>query len=259
MRRSRTPRTLVDVSSYARRLLRGGRLFLLQTKCILEYRMEYAEPVQLSTSDGLRLAADWYPVAQPRGWALLLHMMPATKESYAALAVALQEQGIASLACDFRGHGASDGGPTGYEAFTDAQQQAKRLDVEAGAAYLVELGMVSSRFVLVGASIGANLALQHLAAHPDVPAAVLLSPGMNYRGVYLAPLAGRIAPHQRVLLAAGGSDDAYSTKTVTELADIIGVSATSHVFTRAGHGTAMFEREPSLLTTVVRWMIGCFA
>lgn len=213
------------------------------------------EHITLATTDGIRLAADWYAVPQPRGWALLLHMMPATKDSYAGLAGALAERGIASLAFDQRGHGGSDGGPKGYEAFTDAQQQAKRLDVDAGIAYLGGQGMVPERLVVVGASIGANLALQYLAEHPDVPAAVLLSPGMDYRGVFLAPLAAHIAPHQRVLLAAGGSDDAYSTETVAELAEMFDDRVTLRTFTRAGHGTTMLEREPEFLREIVQWIV----
>lgn len=218
-------------------------------------RMNDAQHITITTTDGIRLVADWYPVSQPRGWVLLLHMMPATKESYAGLTAALVEQGIASLAFDQRGHGGSDGGPKGYEAFTDAQQQAKRLDVDAGIAYLVGQGMTPERLVLVGASIGANLALQYLAEHPDVPAAVLLSPGMDYRGVFLAPLAKNIVPQQRVLLAAGGSDDAYSTETVAELAEVLGDRATVRTFTRAGHGTTMLEREPEFLREVVQWIV----
>lgn len=212
------------------------------------------EHIVLTTSDGVRLAAHWYPVWEVRAWVLLLHMMPAAKESYARLAAALAEQGIASLAFDQRGHGESTGGPKGHEAFTDAQHQAKRLDVDAAIAYLHERGMALDRLVIVGASIGANLALQYLAEHPEVPAVALLSPGLDYCGILSESLAARVAPHQRVLLAAGGSDDAYSTETITELARILGERATIRTFTRAGHGTTMLEREPSFLNDVVLWI-----
>lgn len=213
------------------------------------------QDVQLVTRDGVRLVGHWYPVDAPKGWALLLHMMPATKESYGTLAAALREQGIASLAIDFRGHGASQGGPAGYEQFTDTEQQAKREDVAAALAWLAMQGMVESKAVLVGSSIGANLALEALAERSAIPAAVLLSPGFEYRGIATEPLAARVASTQRVFLAAGGAEDASSTDTVRALASILGDRATVRTFPNAGHGTTMFERESTLVNDVVQWVL----
>lgn len=213
------------------------------------------EAVALTTTDGVRLAGAWHPVVDPHGFALLLHMMPATKESYDALAGALAARDVASLAFDQRGHGESAGGPRGYEAFTDAEQQAKRHDVAAALAWLAARGMTEERLVLVGASIGANLALETLAAHPAVPAAVLLSPGHIYRGIETEPLARRVRVSQAVLLAAGGDDDAYATQTVVQLASILGERATVHTFASAGHGTMLLERVPGFLDAVVDWMV----
>lgn len=212
------------------------------------------ESITITTQDDVRVAGHWYPVVEPKGWALLLHMMPATKESYAGLAEALQQRGIASLAIDFRGHGESQGGPNGYEGFSSVEQQAKIKDVEAAVAWLTSRGMTESRFVLVGASIGANLALQWLAAHAGVPAAVLLSPGLDYRGVRTEPLAQSLTPFQRTFLAAGGADDEYSTATVRRLAAGIGDRAVIRMFASAGHGTTMFEREPAFLAEVADWV-----
>ncbi|MDP3770992.1 MAG: alpha/beta fold hydrolase [bacterium] len=211
-------------------------------------------PVTLTTSDSVRIAGHWYPVAKPRGWALLLHMMPAAKESYGQLAEELERRGIASLAIDFRGHGESQGGQAGYVRFSDAEQQMKIHDVEAAIGWLREQGARDEVVVLVGASIGANLALQYLADHVAIPAAVLLSPGLDYRGVKTESLARRVVPTQRVFLAAGGEDDDYSTETVRTLGAILGDRATLRIFANAGHGTAMFKREPALLMEVADWV-----
>ncbi|MFH1430246.1 MAG: alpha/beta fold hydrolase [Candidatus Uhrbacteria bacterium] len=213
------------------------------------------ECVSFQTSDGVRLAAHWYPVEQPRGWALLLHMMPATKESYATLANELQEQDIACLAFDQRGHGESDGGPQGYESFSDEQQQEKWLDVCAALGWLAVQGMKEECLVVIGASIGANLALRLLVEHQHLPAAVLLSPGRNYRGIETLPLAQRVRSAQRVLLAAGGADDAHSTETVYALKTVLDGRADTRVFEHAGHGTAMLERVDGFIEEVVQWVL----
>ncbi|MBI4143038.1 alpha/beta fold hydrolase [Candidatus Uhrbacteria bacterium] len=216
------------------------------------------ERIALTTTDGMTIIGNWSAVAQPHGWALLLHMMPATKESYAALADALAARDVASLAIDERGHGESTGGPDGYQRFTDAEQQAKIYDVAAAMNWLIAQGAVEARIIIVGASIGANLALQWLATHPIVPAAALLSPGLDYRGIRTEPLAESLAPTQHIFLAAGGTDDEYSTASVHRLANILANRATTRLLTSAGHGTTMFEREPACFTETVGWIVRHF-
>ncbi|MDO8598604.1 MAG: alpha/beta fold hydrolase [bacterium] len=229
------------------------------------------EVVSITTADDVQISGHWYPAAEPVGWVLLLHMMPATKESYVALAETLQQRGIASLVIDFRGHGESQGGPKGYERFTDAEQQAKIRDVEAAYGWLADhvpssgnpYDTLNPKLVLVGASIGANLALQFARDNPTIAGSVLLSPGLDYRGIQTAAFARTLLdqqarntdlPKMSMLLAAGGADDDYSTETIRQLAAILGSRATVRTFASAGHGTTMFDREPKFLTEVVSWI-----
>jgi alpha-beta hydrolase superfamily lysophospholipase len=240
------------------------------------------ESVTLTTSDNIRIAGHWYPVAEPRGWALLLHMMPATKESYGNLAEELQRRNVASLAIDFRGHGESQGGPKGYERFSDVEQQAKINDVLAAMTWIEDsaeksatlpkgygehppANYIKPRTVVVGASIGANLALQLFEEEPGLAGAVLLSPGLDYRGVKADAIARKIRANEArdreqqgrlssILLAAGGVDDRYSSETVLALANMLEGRVKVKSFGNAGHGTAMFEREPSFLPYVADWV-----
>jgi alpha-beta hydrolase superfamily lysophospholipase len=251
------------------------------------------ENVLITTDDDVRIAGHFYPVAQPKGWALLLHMMPATKESYAPLATVLQDRGIASLAIDFRGHGESEGGPEGYQRFSDAEQQAKIRDVEAAHRWLQLRGQaqlatktangmdllltppehITTRLVVVGASIGANLALQKFVEHPATAGAVLLSPGLEYHGIRTEPLARELESvlrlrngrSSRVLLVAGGTErDEYSTRTVEVLGAILGSRAVTEVAGKlgesrsvrvgVGHGTAVLEDSSEYLQFVADWI-----
>lgn len=241
------------------------------------------ESVAFTTQDNMRIAGHWYPVTEPKGWALLLHMMPAAKESYAALAEELQRRGIASLAIDFRGHGESQGGQAGYVRFSDTEQQAKIHDVRAAVLWIDDhaeqsatlpkeygerppANYIRPRLVVVGASIGANLALQLFEEEPGLAGVVLLSPGLDYRGVKTDVIARTIRTHEArdrtqqgrlspLLLAAGGVDDRYSTETVHALAQILEGRVKIRAFANAGHGTTMFKREPAFLTEVADWIV----
>ena len=70
----------------------------------------------LTASDNKKIAYDLYEVKNPKGWLILTHMMPATKESWQDFAGEAQKLGYESITIDLRGHGESDGGPDGYQA-----------------------------------------------------------------------------------------------------------------------------------------------
>src|SRR3990172_1406945 len=154
--------------------------------------------VMFKTKDGVEIYGLY---TESENWSapavLLLHMMPAVKESWREFQEKLREAGFQSLAIDERGHGESvwkDGERIDYKNFTDAEQQEKILDVEVAMRFLAERGVESESVAVAGASIGANLALQYQAEHSEIKAAVLLSSGLNYRGVETEPLAKRILP-----------------------------------------------------------------
>ena len=155
-----------------------------------------AEQVELTTADGVTIAGTHYKAEPPGPGILLLHMMPAAKESWRGFAVKLNEVGIGVLAIDLRGHGESDGGPDGYRTFTDEEHQLSIEDVRAGVKYQKEEG--HSPIFIAGASIGANLALNIIAEDPEIEGAILLSAGLDYRGVETSPAARKIRSDQSV-------------------------------------------------------------
>lgn len=219
-------------------------------------------PVTFTTADGVRIAGLIRESGDRMRWALLLHMMPATKESYTALMDALDARGVSSLAIDFRGHGEStvtaDGRTLDYETFTHEEHQAKLKDVEAAVAYLEKTyGVGTRRIACVGASIGANLAIQYAAAHADVPGVVALSPGLNYRDIATMPLVQSLT-RERHLFLIGSSDDEISGPAVEKLAERSLAQTDVKQFTDAGHGTRMFEKHSDLLGDVADWVAARF-
>ncbi|RJQ37236.1 alpha/beta fold hydrolase, partial [Candidatus Parcubacteria bacterium] len=194
------------------------------------------ERVELKTKDGIAIVGDYYPPAGSSARGLLLaHMMPATRASWKSFAERMAKSGFHVLAIDLRGHGESQGGPEGYKQFGDADHQASREDIEAGAVWLANMGVAALH--VGGASIGANLALQYLAEHPEAKSAVALSPGLGYRGVQTEPAVRSFREDQAVYYAAS-RDDEYSASSVQQLFDATpeGVEKEIVLFETAGHG-----------------------
>jgi alpha-beta hydrolase superfamily lysophospholipase len=185
-------------------------------------------------------------------------MMPSNKESYRDLAGRLADKGYAGIAIDFRGHGASQDGPEGYLSFSDAQHQQSREDVDAALKFLegkLQDDAMQAPLAIVGASIGANLGLQRAIDDPRIKAIILLSPGLDYRGVTTKNLITRLRPDQRILLASSQDDD-HNTQDVEELYGLIqeGIAKKKLIYEHAGHGTAMLEHEPDLEDEIISFI-----
>jgi esterase/lipase len=170
-------------------------------------------------------------------------MMPADKESWNEFAGFMQEAGYESLAIDLRGHGESDGGPRGYQNFSDEQHRQGILDLLAGWKFLESRRAVPEKTVLVGASIGANLSLQFAAENPEFKKIVLLSPGFNYRGIDAKELMSKLSEDQGVLLATS-RDDGNNADQNNALYDLIkSKNKKMLVYLQSGHGTDILKTE----------------
>lgn len=205
-----------------------------------------SERVVLKTSDGVEIIGTYRNTGQEK-IVILLHMMPATKESWDGFAARLLEAGYASLAIDERGHGESTmGGTLDYKKFTDEQQQAKRLDLEAAIAFAKEKGFTEDKIVVIGASIGANLAIQALAEHPTIPVAIALSPGLDYHGVKTEQPIFQLNDHQLVVLVAS-DDDPESFESIQKLHEHNPTQTDLIERSGIGHGTRMIDKDPFLV------------
>ncbi len=194
--------------------------------------------ISFEASDGVKISADLYDSSGGKG-VLLVHMMPATKESWKNFAELLQKENFKVLAIDLRGHGKSEYGPNGYMSFTDEEHQKGLRDVEAGVKYLKDNG--ATQIHIVGASIGANFALQ-FADKNEIASAVLLSPGLNYRGVDVSEISG---PQTKNVFLVASRDDEYSAESAQKIFDNLPASANKEIkiYERAGHGTNMFSQK----------------
>lgn len=217
----------------------------------------------LTTEDGVTIAGLYRHAEGAHAAVLLLHMMPATKESWDDFAEELAAKGISSLAIDLRGHGESlmqGGEKLNYREFEDEEHQAYRIDVEAAADWLKKKeGMTDERFAVIGASIGSNLALRYAYEHPEVRGAIALSPGVDYHGVLTRDAVGGAAAHQKLLIAVSGEDE-LSHLSVKKLEEIDAEAEVKYVhLENAGHGTTMFEKNPAFMRDALDWIVGLFS
>jgi len=210
----------------------------------------------ISSKDDKKISFDLYEKENPVGWLVLSHMMPATKESWSDFAQKFQNLGYESIAIDLRGHGKSDGGPSGYLNFSDEQHQESILDLEAAVNYLINnRGAAGGKVFLIGASIGANLSLQYLSEHPEIKKVVLLSAGLNYRGLETEPPVKKLKEDQEVFFVTSKDDNNNAVENQKLYAETPqGVKKDIQIYEIGGHGTDILANQPEFLTLISNFL-----
>lgn len=208
------------------------------------------EPVTITTSDGVVLAGLYQaPARAGEPVAILLHGLGSTQGEWAAFAEQLAAQGCGYLSYDARGHGGSTRTTSGltmsYRSFgapgPGSEWEKMIGDLNAAARFLERRKNIpSSDVVLAGASLGANVALNWAAAHQNIKAVLLLSPGLNYAGITTEKPAMR-CEGVPVALAAAPSD-AYAWFSSRSLYGRIQQNPRVVFFEgTAGHGVQMLD------------------
>lgn len=218
-----------------------------------------SEEIILTTKDGVQIYADYYKGQKSDSPGVaLLHMMPATKESWRDFASKLQEAGFQALAIDFRGHGKStrkNNEVLDYKIFSDNEHGQKIHDAEEAIRFLINRNNPAPKILFfAGASIGANIALQYMSEHTRIKGGALLSPGLDYRGVQTDKSIKKIANDQSLFLVAGGESDEYSTETIKKLYDMATCKKQLKIVENGGHGTDLFIAEPMLMEEIIDWL-----
>lgn len=212
------------------------------------------EKVQIKTQDEVTIIGNWSQASGDQA-VLLLHMMPATKESWNELIKQLNDRGVSCLAIDQRGHGEStNGGQLNYHNFSPQQQQAKILDVRAAADFIKSKGKTLE--AVIGASIGANLALVYQ-VEAKVPKSVFISGGLDFFDIKTESAASALSGSQSLLLIAGaqdprvGGDPASIIATLYRAAPIPENQKEKAVVDSVSHGTDLLADHPGLMANIV--------
>jgi pimeloyl-ACP methyl ester carboxylesterase len=208
--------------------------------------------VTLLTRDQVKLAASYYqPIKEKAPGVILLHMLTRDRNDWHSLAKRLQKNGYGCLSLDFRGHGESLG--QSWRNFTEKDYADLALDLAAGWAFLNnQPHIMRGRIVIIGASIGANIALNFAVDHPDIKALVLLSPGLNYRGIETQ---GAISNYgRRPLFIAVSKEDLYSANSSAKLHSLAQGKVVLKTYTGSGHGTKLLKQEKELADIIIQWL-----
>lgn len=199
---------------------------------LLAVTLASAEPVnsvRIVTADNVTVFGSYYPcsdASKPRPAVVLLHSLGRSRQQWADFAVALQRSGIAALAIDLRGHGDSTrrSAAAGVEEldfhnFRPQNFQDMLLDVEAAVDWLQRQPTVDrARIGIIGSSISANVALRYATVNDELAALVLLSPGINYRGLRTDDAMKQLRPMPlRIVTAA---NDSFAHESCVRLRDI---------------------------------------
>jgi pimeloyl-ACP methyl ester carboxylesterase len=221
--------------------------------------------LSLLASDGQALEASYYgPPGAPKGGVLLLHMYGSNRLAWQPLAPRLAASGYHVVSLDLRGHGKSAHDAEGNridisdKVVLDASSNpflVMHRDAKAGLDALVAKGAPKDRLAIVGAGVGASVALQAAAENgPLVSAIALMSPELAPMGIQSLEHADRYGARPALILTTEDEVDRGPRDlkerlpgTDVELRIVPGSTV---------HGTRMFGRVDTIEADIIQWMEG---
>lgn len=210
--------------------------------------------VSFVTDDGVVIYADFHEPGNKNGKAvILLHMLRTDKNHWKEFVNELNERNYTTLAIDLRGHGQSvkrNGADYRWQDFNEDDFNRMVLDVKAAKLFIIEKGYNYKNIVIIGASIGANTALNYASTDEEIRYIILLSPGLDYRGVKTEK---SISVFDGNVFIAVSKEDEPSYSSCLKLKDIGNSKKMVIFYENAGHGTRMFEKT-DLSKKILDWL-----
>lgn len=215
-----------------------------------------AEEIHFQSPDGISLTGTLNSVSNSKGTVILIHMLNRTREDWQAFAAFLNQKGWTTLAFDLRGHGQSRGDEKkeiDWKDFSKDDFLTMIKDLEGAFQFLTSAQNPHPQNIfIIGASIGANLSVEFAAKNEAVRGVVLLSPGVDYRGV--KPKRAVMDYKERPLLIAASEEDTFSFTSSDFLYQLAPTPEKEFVKIKAGgHGTEMLE-DPALGKKILEFL-----
>jgi alpha-beta hydrolase superfamily lysophospholipase len=207
------------------------------------------QKIEFKTEDGFTIKGNLYE--SEKNAVLMLHQFSLDKSTYDSLAKKFQDANYTALAIDLRGHGESldkNGVKLNYNSFSESDFRSMELDVKAAKEHLEKNGYDLK--VLIGASIGANTVVNYASRDDSIEKIVLLSPGMNYKGIDIEKNAPNVTAKALVIAS---EEDAYSFGSSKALVQLM-PNAKFRGLKNAGHGTKMFG-PTNIEKEIIEWVL----
>ena len=161
------------------------------------------QTVKWQTTDGVRMVGEYHPSARSHAYTwVLLHGLGSSKGEWDVFPRKVAAQGGGIFIYDLRGHADSvalaSGGTITYKDWQSAGPGSPWDAMASDLASAVKLlrtrfALPEGKIAVGGASLGANVALVYASEHAEVPALILLSPGMEYAGIQSAPCVSSVS------------------------------------------------------------------
>lgn len=195
--------------------------------------------VGLVPEDGVTVSGRYYasPGKVEKRGVILLHMLGGTQNAWRPLVRSLHDANYEVMTLDFRGHGESSGD---WQTMTDADF-AKLVDDAAEAVeYLRDIDS-DMNIAVIGASIGANVAVQLADRDVNISAVALLSPGLSYNGIAIADAVSQL--DRPVYFITSQTDDQAFVATTQLYESCSSTSKQLKTYKKGGHGTELLTHQ----------------
>ena len=207
-------------------------------------------PVGLVPEPNVTISARYYgsPGKVENRGVILLHTLNSSQDAWNDFAAELQDSNFEVMTLDFRGHGASTGN---WQRFDEADFRQLVNDAAEAVEYLRDIN-TDMNIAVVGAGIGANVAVQLADRDPAIAAVALLSPNYEYKGIKIT---AATAQYTRPVYYIVSQDDSESYTATTELyATAPSTAKQLQVYETGGRGTKLLRHQPELSQLLIHWL-----
>lgn len=191
---------------------------------------------------------------------ILLHGINGNFTEWGDIPAKLVKAGYAVFAMDLRGHGKSiryaNGRKKSWRKFGIGDWNMMPRDIDSILAFFAkseDYPQVDTRRVsLIGSSLGANVALVAASRNrPSVKAIVLLSPGLEYKGLSATPA---VLYYQNPSLIIAGQEDPYASNSAETIYKWSQGPKSIRIYKDIGQGLDMMKNEPTLQQEILSWL-----
>jgi dienelactone hydrolase len=200
--------------------------------------------IELITEDNVGIKATFYKGDKDKPSIILIHMLNGNRNDWDDFAKILQEIGYNVVAIDSRGHGESD---LKWKSFSEDDFNKMVLDVKAAKVFLEDENL--GNIALIGASIGANTALNFAAQDNSIKTVILLSPGLDYRGVTTSETIKQFTKPTLIVASEGDTFSADSSRTLDSLSQ----DSVLKIYEGSEHGTRLFGKT-DIDMVIIDWL-----